>query len=191
MPPKPKYTKDQMIAAALDIVSEKGLSALTARSLGARLGGSSRPIFTLYHSMDEVIGETRLLAIKRFNDFVTEDTGEEMPMFKRIGMRTVLFSKREPKLFQLLFMRVTDNAIGTDELFRELGVDVDLCVKAIRDDHNVDEKTARGIFGHMWIYTYGISVMCATGASEVSDEQVSEMLTEVFTGLIMCMKAKR
>ena len=187
MPPKPKFTKDQMIAAALDIVSEKGLSALTAR----KLGGSSRPIFTLYHSMDEVIEQTRLLAIKRFNAFVTEDTGEEMPMFKRIGMRTVLFSKREPKLFQLLFMRVTENAIGTDELFRELGVDVDLCVKAICDDHNVDEKTAREIFGHMWIYTYGIGVMCATGASEVSDEQVSEMLTEVFTGLMMYVKAKR
>ena len=44
MPPKPKFTKDQMIAAALDIVSEKGLSALTARNLGARLGGSSRPM---------------------------------------------------------------------------------------------------------------------------------------------------
>lgn len=43
----------------------------------------------------------------------------------------------------------------------------------------------------MWIYTYGIGVMCATGASEVSDEQVSEMLTEVFTGLMMYTKAKR
>ena len=92
MPPKPKFTKDQMIAAALDIVSEKGLSALTARNLGARLGGSSRPIFTLYHSMDEVIEQTRLLAIKRFNAFVTEDTGEEMPMFKtdRYAHRPVL-----------------------------------------------------------------------------------------------------
>ena len=47
MPPKPKFTKDQMITAALDIVSEKGLSALTARNLGARLGGSSRPMVAL------------------------------------------------------------------------------------------------------------------------------------------------
>ena len=50
MPPKPKFTKDQMIAAALDIVSEKGLSALTARSLGAE---TRRLVETYIHPLSQ------------------------------------------------------------------------------------------------------------------------------------------
>ena len=190
MPPKPKYTKEEMITAALGLVSEKGLEGLTARSLGARLGGSSRPIFTLYHSMDEVIDETRQLAIQRFNEFVTDGKDDSIPGFKQIGMRTVLFAKREPKLFTLLFMRETTNGIGTDELFDELGVDKELCVRTIMQDHNVDEKTANELFRHLWIYTYGLAVMCATGACEMSDEDVSRMLTEEFRGMMMLLKMK-
>lgn len=46
MPPKPKFTKDEIALAALDIVKKDGVSALTARELGKRLGSSSCPVFT-------------------------------------------------------------------------------------------------------------------------------------------------
>ena len=36
MPPKPKFSKEQIAEAALAIIKEKGLSALTARDLGKR-----------------------------------------------------------------------------------------------------------------------------------------------------------
>lgn len=38
MPPKAKFTREEIIAAGLDLVREEGFSALTARGLGARLG---------------------------------------------------------------------------------------------------------------------------------------------------------
>ena len=40
--------------AGLAIVREEGLSGLTARALGARLGSSARPVFTVFAGMEEV-----------------------------------------------------------------------------------------------------------------------------------------
>ena len=54
MPPKPKFTREEIAAAALEIVKESGVDALTARNLGDRLGTSSRPIFTAFKNMSEV-----------------------------------------------------------------------------------------------------------------------------------------
>ena len=34
MPPKPKFTKEQMIDAAIELICEKGADRLTARELG-------------------------------------------------------------------------------------------------------------------------------------------------------------
>lgn len=54
MPPKPKFTKDEIVAAALGVVSKNGIDALTAQALGNALGSSARPIFTIFNSMKEV-----------------------------------------------------------------------------------------------------------------------------------------
>ena len=58
MPPKPKFTREEIIETALQLVSERGMSALTARDLGERLGSSARPIFTLFKNMEEVQKES-------------------------------------------------------------------------------------------------------------------------------------
>ena len=47
MPPKAKFTKEEITEAALNIVQTNGFEALTARELGTRLGSSARPIFTV------------------------------------------------------------------------------------------------------------------------------------------------
>ena len=62
MPPKPRVTREEIVAAALDIVSRKGIEALTARELGEALGSSARPIFTVFRSMEELQQEVRSAA---------------------------------------------------------------------------------------------------------------------------------
>ena len=56
MPPKAKFSRDEIVEAALTIVREDGIQALTARSLGDRLGSSARPVFTVFQNMEEVQG---------------------------------------------------------------------------------------------------------------------------------------
>ena len=58
MPPKAKFDKDEIMKTALSIVENDGMDALTARTLGQRLGSSARPIFTVFKNMDEVACET-------------------------------------------------------------------------------------------------------------------------------------
>ena len=57
MPPKPKFSKEEIVNNALLLVSEKGVQKLTARDLAERLGSSPRPIFTIFNNMDEVLKE--------------------------------------------------------------------------------------------------------------------------------------
>jgi len=47
MPPKPKFTREEVVDTAIELIKDKGIEALTARELGAKLGSSARPIFTV------------------------------------------------------------------------------------------------------------------------------------------------
>lgn len=192
MPPKPKFTKDEIVAAALGVVSAGGASALTAKALGDALGSSARPIFTVFNSMKEVQDEVRLAAMHRFESYA-EQKMPDMPLFKQVGMQMVMFGAKEPKLYQLLFMQEERSAEGFDDVFRNggLGDTVDVCIRAIQNDYSLSAADAEALFKHMWIYTFGVGALCATRVRSFSEEQLSEMLSTEFTAMMTLMKQKK
>ena len=150
MPPKPKFTKEEIVQAALDIVSRKGVEALTAKELGNALGSSARPIFTVFNSMRDVQEKVRAAAMRRFEEF-TGQRLPDMPLFKQVGMQMILFGAREPKLYQLLFMQENRNAVSFDDVFGELGPTAETCIVSIREEYDLNEDEARMIFENVWI----------------------------------------
>ncbi len=183
MPPKPKFTKDEVVAAALDVVSKRGADGLTAKSLAEALGSSARPIFTVFNNMKEVQDEVRVAALARFDGFCA-DAFPDMPFFKQIGMKMVLFGLHEPKLYQLLFMRDNETVTTFDDLFGELGKHAQLCVDSICRDYALRVEDAKRLFENMWIYTFGLGTLCATKVCRFSEAELGQMLTAQFRSLM-------
>ena len=188
MPPKPKFTKEEIVAAALTLVSEKGMEALTARELGLRLGSSARPIFTVFQSMEEVQRQVRKAAMEHFNSF-TEKAMNFSPAFKQFGMQMILFAKEEPRLFRLLFMTENGQTRSFADIFSELGDTAWLCIGLIERDYGLTEPEAMELFRHVWIHTYGIGALCATGMCSFSEEEINGMLGHAFLAMMLLIKS--
>ena len=190
MPPKPKFTKEEIVAAALELVSEKGIEALTARELGARLGSSARPIFTVFNSMEEVQEEVRAAALKRFESYA-EKAMHYTPVFKQVGMQMILFATEEPKLYQLVYMSENAGVTDFEGIAQRLGDVAQLCVDVIQRDYGLSEKDSKALFEHVWIYTFGIGALCATGMCRFSQEEIIQMLGQDFMGMLFYAKSGR
>ena len=70
MPPKFRFTREEIVAAALAVTRRSGISGLTARSLAAELGCSVKPIFGLFKSMeafDSLFASVRRASVSRQN----------------------------------------------------------------------------------------------------------------------------
>ena len=190
MPPKPKFTKEEIVAAALELVSKKGIEALTARELGVRLGSSARPIFTVFNSMEEVQEEVRAAALKRFESYA-EKAMHYTPVFKQVGMQMILFAMEEPKLYQLVYMSENAGATDFEGIVDRLGDVAQLCVDVIQRDYSLSEKDATALFEHVWIYTFGIGALCATGMCRFSQEEIIQMLGQDFMAMLFYAKSGR
>lgn len=188
MPPKPKFTREEVIKEALSLVSERGVECLTARNLGQRLDSSARPIFTLFKNMDEVICEVRKEAMNYFENFEV-DSRNDIPIFKQVGMRMVMFGKKEPELYKLLFMQRNRNAETFDDIWVTLGDNAKLCVNSICEEYSLNENMAKILFENVWIYTFGIGTLCAMGTCDFSEKEISEMLTLNFNAIMNLLKS--
>ena len=190
MPPKPKFTREEIVTAALELVAEKGLEALTARELGQQLGSSARPIFTVFQSMEEVQRQLRQAAMERFDSFA-EKAMHYTPAFKQFGMQMILFAQEEPRLFRLLFMTENTRARSFEDVFAQLGDTARLCVGLIERDYGLTELEAMELFRHVWIHTYGIGALCATGMCSFTEEEINEMLGHDFAAMMLRIQSGR
>lgn len=188
MPPKAKYSKEQIIEIALNVVSEKGVAALTAKELSIALQTSTSPIFTVFNSMQEVIEAVKVAAMRKFEDYAHK-TEKSIPVFKQVGMQMILFAKEEPQLYQLIFMSADNNAENFNDIYGHLGSVADECLEVLQRDYNFNFENAQKLFRHVWIHTFGIGALCASGVCNFSNEQIGKMLTEDFNAMMLLIKS--
>ena len=119
MPPKPKFTREEIVTAALSLLREQGESALTAREIGKCLGTSSSPIFTTFKDMEGLRAAVQLEAKAVFDRYM-EVAKAFFPSYKKRGMQWVKFAREEPMLFRLLFEQHSRDGADLDRALSEL-----------------------------------------------------------------------
>lgn len=187
MPPKAKFTKEQITEAALEIIREEGMENLTARALGNKLGSSACPIFTVFANMEEV-QQSVIKAIKALYKKYIEKGLSETHAFKGVGTQYVLFAIKEPKLFQILFMSEQTYVPNLEGVLPLIDESYDKILLSITAEYGVDRKAAEKLYRHLWIYTHGIAALCATKMCLFTGEEISKMITEVFVSLLSKLK---
>lgn len=188
MPPKPKCTREIIAQTAFEIVKESGLSALSVREIGKKLGVSASPIFTVFSGMDEVRQAARELAIQEFKELVS-DYAQYSPAFKKIGMTIVSYGINEPEMFKLLFMQEHNEPFGFQNTINDLGDLYFTCIDLIMNDYALKKEDAVLLFEQMWTMAYGLGAMCAMKVCSFSEEEIGERLSIAFAAHIMLIKS--
>ena len=183
MPPKAKFTRDIIIQAGLSIVRENGIESLTARALGAKLGSSARPIFTVFQSMDEVQAEVKESAKSIYDEYVRKGLEQELA-FKGVGTQYIVFAIQEPKLFQLLFMSEQEQPPKVVNVMPIIDDNYEDILLSVQNGYHLSKNTAEQLYRHLWIYTHGIAVLCATNMCIFTPEEINKMISQVFKGVL-------
>lgn len=183
MPPKPKFTREQIVAAALALVREKGMDALTARELGKRLGCSAQPIFTVFHSMEDVQDAVREAALGRFESYA-DRVPANLPAYMRLAMQMVLFAREEPRLYLLRFLPENRDGAVYGNMYSRMGIIFRHCLDDLQKDYSLSLQDAHTVFRHMWTYIFGVGTLCSTGAYDISADSFLENLERDFQSLM-------
>lgn len=187
MPPRARFTREQITQAALEIVRESGMDSLTARELGRQLGSSACPIFTVFENMEEVQKAVRAGARALYGEYVKKGL-EETPAFKGVGLQYINFAIREPKLFQLLFMWEQPQRPTAARVLSVIDENYPEILLSVQNSYGLREDDAEKLYRHLWIYTHGIAVLCATNMCVFTMEEIGRMLTEVCMAVLEKIK---
>ena len=180
MPPKIKVTKENIIETAFEIVRENGASSLNARNLASKLKCSTQPIFSNFSSMEEVKTAVIEKALNLYNEFTKQELEKKIyPPYKASGMAYIRFAKEEKELFKFLYMRDrTNEKISNDS--NEIKDILEIIMASL----NLSREKAEFFHLEMWSFVHGIASMLATNYLSLDMELISNMVTDIYQGLI-------
>ena len=176
MPPKVKFTKEEIVEAALNVTREGGIASLTARALAAELGASTRPMFTYFDTMDELKHEVHEAAKSTYKSYVERGLASPVP-FLGVGQQYIRFARKEPELYKLLFLEKPSDVSGG--AMEALEFSQELVRESIMDIYKMDGFEADCYFRDLWLIAFSFATMIVTDDCSLTDEQMSAVFTEV------------
>ena len=189
MPPKPKYTKEEIVNAAYELTRERGIDAVVAREVGKRLNTSASPIFTVWNSMEELKEEVWKMARQKYQEYMA-GIFDYTPSFKEFGMRWVGFAAEEPNLYRLLFLSRRDEHSPYIRFKQEFESIITPLVEEIMKTFELSGEDAEDLLNQMIIFANGVAAFVLTDTDSFSKEAVSHSISQVCIGIVITDKLR-
>lgn len=169
MAPKNKFTKTEMVEAALRVVRAKGAGGLTAKNIGDELGTSTQPIFTAFGSMDGIKTAVYAAAVDVYDRYTHAGLQEDIP-FLGVGKQYIRFAREEPELYRLLFL-TREKEYSAAASMRHLQEHVR---PALMDIYHITGEEADVYFRDLWLVVHSLSTLIVTDDCPYSDQEVGQ-----------------
>lgn len=183
MAPKNKFTREEMVEAALRVVRAKGIDGLTAKTLADELGTSTQPVFTAFGSMDAVKRDVYAAAVRVYDGYANAGLKEKIPFFG-VGMQYIRFVREEPELYRLLFLTRTQeySAMKSMEHLQEY------VRPTLVNIYHITAEEADVYFRDLWFVVHSLSTLIVTGDCPYSDREIGQILTGVSVSICKSIK---
>lgn len=182
MPPKAKFTREEIVSAALEVARSKGIEAVTAREVGNYLGTSSSPVFVAFKNMDELLNEVYNSAVKEYSDYIA-DSVNYTPAFKQFGFRLIEFASTQPNLFKMIYKyRQGDKSYS--KMIMSMPA-ADFCVQTVMEQAQVDYENAKLIFEEVLLAGLGICYMIADSKCTFTEQDLNKYLGIAYRGAVL------
>ncbi len=187
MPPKNKFTREEIVEAAFEIARAEGFSKITARSVASRLRSSVAPIYVNFKTVTELTQAVVQRVFALSEEFMAKQKGQNL--FENIGKASLAFARDYPVLFRDLVLKPNPYMASYEETEKAM-------VDALKNNEVMKEWTMeerRRLFLKMRIFQLGLSAMLANGhlPSWFEEEESEKLLIETGEQLLLAEQINR
>lgn len=175
MPPKQRFTSDDVIEAAFQIVRRQGWKGLSARSIAKELHSSTRPVYDYFQSMKNIEVEVVKKALASFVEYIGRDRTGDKWLDQALGY--VLFARKEKHLFRCI--NDEEHMKYQREFARQHWLDLG---DQLSDDErfkDISEEAKHRIRVVRWFLLHGISYLVSNGWMDQPEPDSTNLMQDV------------
>lgn len=186
MPPLRKFTKDDIVDIAYEIVKEEGIDSINARRIAKELNSSVQPIFHNFSNMDELKSAVYEKIYNKYIEYMQVDESNAKA-YKRMGLSYIKFAKDYPEFFKIIFMQKTTLNAENFVMADNIGDNV---IKTGQKLTGLSFEEQKKFHIKVWIFTHGIACLVATNTVKFTDEEIESLLADTVLEMLKGYKSK-
>jgi AcrR family transcriptional regulator len=176
MPPKQKFTKEDILETAFAIVREQGIENLNARNIARRLDSSTQPVFSFFENMAELKTAVFQMA-ERYHAARYQTVKIDEELLANLYLAYVDYALEEPNLFRLQYQSNEYKgrpflAIFDDK--KDKTCNEQLC--EARKKRYGEGEAVETMFFDMWLYAHGIASVLVGNQLEIDREAIKSRI---------------
>lgn len=176
MPSSPKIKKEDMLQAALELVSRDGYAALNIKAVARELGCSTAPISWQFGGMDGLREELIPFAEQYVEDKYYSRNENEVAAFEQRGRGTIDLALENPNLFRFLYTGERSQILSTGFRLQTNNPDTDNMYQKMAELLEITLNQVMDFAMTMMVYTQGIGTLIASGIVKDTKENMYRML---------------
>ncbi|MCL1901886.1 MAG: TetR/AcrR family transcriptional regulator [Firmicutes bacterium] len=177
-----KIPKEEIIAAAYDILKNHGLEAISTRNIATKLGCSIKPIYRAFRDMESLLEAVHEKAMQKYTKILLAEISGETKI-KSIGLNYIRFAKEYPELFKFIFFN--DRQENTSIADHSLDTNKAHVVKLIKEGYGItDDKRAEDLYIKLGIFCNGVAAMIISKSTKFTDADIDRLISEVSIKLV-------
>ncbi|MDR0963640.1 MAG: TetR/AcrR family transcriptional regulator [Clostridium sp.] len=172
---KESITQKMILDSAFEMTRQEGHAAVTARTLAAKTGCSTQPIFRTYQNMEDLMEAVYERAIDYYHQYNERYQYRDKTPFFQLGMAYIGFAAEEKHLFEFLFL--SGRRLSLYEIVN--GNDGNI-VYEINRARVAGCPNPKDLFMKMWIFIHGAACMTLSGEYDLTRAQTAKLLVETY-----------
>ena len=176
MPSSPRIKKEDLLQAALELVSRDGYAALNIKAVARELGCSTAPISWQFGGMDGLREELIPFAEQYVEDKYYSRNENEVAAFEQRGRGTIDLALENPNLFRFLYTGERSQILSTGFRLQTNNPDTDNVYQKMADLLGITLNQVMDFAMTMMVYTQGIGTLIASGIVKDTKENMYRML---------------
>lgn len=180
MPRKPTNLKEKLINQGIQLIREKGMSALSLREVTKECGVSHSSMYRYFPHKEDYVEAVMSQVSIYFGKFLVKDTQNTKNAKFRLelmGVNFINFAKKETNLFNILFFSSQSKEIKLNESEDFKFLAYKEFVSTIQEI--VAKKKVDTVVVHLWSYILGFAVLVANQDLNVDNEWIQNNIHQM------------
>lgn len=177
MPVIIELQKESIVKEAVNMINENGWDNLNARSLAKKIGVSTKPLYRVFGSMDEIKDEVYKEIYNVYDNFVNDNIDNKNALLS-ICISYVEFAQKYKNLFITLFLSNNLKWSKIDEVLDQKWNQATIVNLVNKGGMTFGE--AKSLFMEMWLYSNGLATLVATNEIKISQNELRERIVKTY-----------
>lgn len=172
--------KKTLLKAAVNMVSSDGIDSINARSLAKAAGISTKPIYRIYHSLDDLIADVNEIIKKEYDEFIMKRVDNKNALIT-VCVAYIEFAQMHKNYFRSMFLSHNLKWTSVNDVLNEKWNQSTII--NLVNKHGLSFDEAKDLFMHVWLYANGLATLIASNELVIDNKEILIRIVKIYKEL--------